>query len=120
MYYIVHETINNNLINKLNNRFICFLSTNLTNKNSIDLTLFTLVLSITRFITKTTQNRIHFIYDCEIAKLDPLANLKGFVLENITSIQNVEPEFIAFFIFSALFYKVSTNMIQLCKQNTKS
>ena len=101
MYYIVHETINNNLINKLNNRFICFLSTNLTNKNSIALTLFTLVLSI-HFITKTTQNRIHFIYECEIAKLDPLANLKGFVLENITSIQNVEPEFIAFFYFWCL------------------
>ena len=69
-------------------------------------------------ITKTTQNRIHFSYECEIAKLDPFVNLKGFVLENITSIQNVEPEFIAFFIFSALFYKVSTNMFQSCKQNT--
>ena len=68
------------------------------------------------FITKTSQNRIHFSYECEIAKLDPFVNLKGFVLENITSIQNVEPEFIAFFIFSALFYKVSTNMFQSCKQ----
>ena len=46
MYYIVHETINNNLINKLNNRFICFLSTNLTNKNSLALILFRLALSI--------------------------------------------------------------------------